>query len=158
MGDHVKADGLRATCVTFLFEARHRIKVIARKTGHLDPRSALLYHNTQVCLVQQLQPDTIAENVTHIPIEIDCKLRIDQINMENKPCKAVEFNDSNCQTNSGSIAQANDSSTTNRPCNYVLYPHRLGSNDANKTASGKMQPPSLGRGCLCSKVLATFTH
>lgn len=62
--------GLRATCRTFLFQAGHQMEVIARKSGHRDPRTVLSYQNTQGELGQELQSDMFVENVSDLEIGV----------------------------------------------------------------------------------------
>lgn len=65
---HMTAHGLRTTYITFLFEAGFQFQVIARKTGHRDPRSALAYHNTDGVLGKQLQANMLAEEIGELKI------------------------------------------------------------------------------------------
>lgn len=52
---HMTAHVLRATCITFLFEAGFQFQVIARRCGHRDRRSVLAYRNNDGVLGRQSQ-------------------------------------------------------------------------------------------------------
>lgn len=111
--DQFTAHGLRATCITFLFEAGHQMQVIARKSGHRDPRSALSYHNTQGVLGQKLQADMFGENVPTVQIGVgsspSCKRSLEDPNPNatksvrfktTEPCKSA-MDDFNTHTDIG---------------------------------------------------------
>lgn len=56
------AHGLRATCITKLFEAGHQKDVVSTNNGHRDPRSALSYLNIDGKFGEQLQCDMFGGN------------------------------------------------------------------------------------------------
>lgn len=55
--DHMTAHGLRATCITRLFQAGHQKEVISSRTCHRDPSSELVYLNTDGIFGQHMQDD-----------------------------------------------------------------------------------------------------
>lgn len=133
--DNLTEHGLRATCITFLFEAGQQMQVIARKTGHRDPRLALSYHKTQGFLGQEIQADAFLENDRNIHIAMNGKRPVVQRNIESMPCKAVKFNDSTYQLRSPITTQANYLSNINTLGHSVVYSHQQGSDDGSTIES-----------------------
>lgn len=65
------AHGLRASCITFLFEAGFQFQVIARKNGHRDTRSDLCYKNIEGVLGQKLHANMFWEEIGDVQISVE---------------------------------------------------------------------------------------